>query len=747
MTLTGLIRPSRRRSGSRPAPCCEPVTQAGPRDATLRVALVGNPNVGKSTLFNVLTGSRQHVGNWPGKTVQVASGSWSTPAGTLELVDLPGTYSLVPRSPDEALVRDLLADRDAAGRPDVVIAVLDAANLTRNLYLLAQLLDTGIPVVVALSMLDMAAGRGVRIDVDRLRQHLAVPVVDVAPRIGIGLDRLAQAVATAAAGGPPPPVRLHEAIEYGVDQLAQNIAADPTAGHVSTRWLALSLLADDEVAVPESMTALARSLRAQVRPLRAEIGTRLSHNQGAAVAGDDAGASGPDQPADVLDDDLETAIADQRYAWARRIVRAGVRRSEHDVPTTSDRIDRVLTARWIGMPIFLLVMWVVFEATTRLAAPLQDGLGALIEGPVRDAAAWLLARVGLVDTWVAGLVLDGLVSGVGQLLTFAPLMAIMFVLLALLEDSGYMARAAFVADRFLRLVGLPGHAFLPFIVGFGCNVPAIAGTRVLADARHRLMTALLIPFVTCSARLTVYVLLGNVFFGSRAGSVIFAMYLLSIGLVIGVGVVLRHTLLRNLPRVALLLELPPYRIPAARVVGMQAWQKLRGFLRTAGGIIVATVMVVWLLTAIPLGAGQFGKVDVANSLYAGVSKAATPIFAPAGFDDWHATGALVTGFVAKEAVVSTFAQTYHTAEPDDPGNAGDLGVQLRDTFTQTSGGHPTAAVLAFMVFLLAYTPCMATVAAQRQEIGGRWTWIGMGMQLTVAWLLATVVFQIARLLT
>ncbi|MGC1210876.1 MAG: ferrous iron transport protein B [Micromonospora sp.] len=687
---------------------------------------MGNPNVGKSTLFNALTGARQQVGNWPGKTVQVASGSWSSPVGVLRVVDLPGTYSLVPRSPDEALVRDLLADRDAEGRPDVVVAVLDAANLARNLYLLAQLLDTGVPVVVALTMRDLAAGRGVRVDPTALSRCTGVPVVEVDPRAGDGLDTLARALTAVVATEPARPVALGAAVEDAVARLVARIETPPNAGRVNPRWLALNLLARDDEWVPECCASSAADLRARASDLRREVTGRLA----------------PDG-----EDDMETAVADQRYGWIRRVVAASVHRPEEDRPTLSDRVDRVLTNRWIGLPIFLLVMWAVFEATTRVAAPLQNGLSALVDGPVRGAVAWLLARPGLDDTWLAGLVLDGLVAGVGQLLTFVPLMAIMFVLLALLEDSGYLARAAFVADRFLRLVGLPGHAFLPLIVGFGCNVPAIAATRILADTRHRLMTALLVPFISCSARLTVYLLLANVFFGSHAGTVVFAMYLLSVVLVVGVGIALRHTLLRHLPRGALLLELPPYRRPTVRVVAGQAGQKLQGFLRTASGIIVATVTAVWLLTAIPTGHGQFGKVDVADSLYAGISRTVAPVFAPAGFDDWHATGALVTGFVAKEAVVSTFAQTYHAAEPDAPQHAGDLGVQLRATFEQTSGGHPAAAVLAFLVFLLAYTPCMATLAAQRAEIGPRWTVVGVVMQLAVAFLLAVAVFQIGRLLT
>jgi ferrous iron transport protein B len=317
-------------------------------------------------------------------------------------------------------------------------------------------------------------------------------------------------------------------------------------------------------------------------------------------------------------------------------------------------------------------------------------------------------------------------------------MVIMFVLLALLEDSGYMARAAFVVDRFMRLIGLPGRAFLPLIVGFGCNVPAVSGVRILSHPRQRLLTGLLVPYASCTARLTVYLLLANVFFGSSAGTVVFGMYLLSIALIVLVGLALRRTLFTGHQREPLVLELPPYRRPTLRVVGTQTWQRLAGFLRTAAGIIVVTVTAVWLLASVPLTGGRWGDVPIHDSLYGGVARAVAPAFAPAGFADWHASSALMTGFVAKEVVVANFGQTYGAAGDQ----ADDLGDRLTATFTSVSHGHPHAAVLAFLVFLLAYTPCMATVAAQRQEIGTRWTMLGIGMQLAIAWLLAVAVFQI-----
>ena len=334
-----------------------------------------------------------------------------------------------------------------------------------------------------------------------------------------------------------------------------------------------------------------------------------------------------------------------------------------------------------------------------------------------------------------------------MLLTFVPLMALMFLLLALLEDSGYLARAAVVTDRLMSRLGLPGRAFLPLVVGFGCNVPAIAATRILPQARHRILTALLVPFTSCSARLTVYVLLASTFFPQSAGTVVFAMYLVSILLVIVVGLLLRNTLWRMMGAEPLVIDLPPYQRPTVRLTTAVMWLRLKAFLRTASGIIVATVVVVWLLQSIPMaGAGTFGHVPVENSLYAALSRAVAPLLSPAGFGQWEAVSALVVGFVAKEAVISSWAQTYALAEPATSRSPGALGDHLQTTFAASSGGHPGVAALAFMVFLLAYTPCVATLAAQRRELGNRWTAFGVGLQLVVAWSLAVVVFQVGSLL-
>ena len=440
------------------------------------------------------------------------------------------------------------------------------------------------------------------------------------------------------------------------------------------------------------------------------------------------------------------ADLDQRFADLDAAEKAAVSRTDVGEPL-SQRVDRVVLHPVLGPILFLAVMWAVFFITTTVAGPLQDGLEALITGPVSDAVRSLLP-----DHWlVSGLLVDGLIGGVGMVLTFAPLLALMFLCLAVLEDSGYMARAAVVTDRVMRAIGLPGKAFIPIVVGYGCNVPAISATRVLGDVRHRILTCLLIPFTSCSARLIVFMMLAQVFFPAHAGSAVFAMYVLSIALVVLVGLALRRTVWRAMPAEALIIDLPAYQLPTFGLTLSVMWVRLKGFLHTAGGIIVATVVVIWLLMSIPVTGGHSfneGAVPPEDSAYGAVSKVMSPVFAPAGFDSWSLTGPLVTGFVAKETLISTWAQTYAVEDVTDdaPEEQAEspLASHIRADFDAASGGHGLAAVWAYMVFLLAYTPCVATVAAQRREIGWKWTLIGFALQLATAWILAVGVFQVLK---
>ncbi|MGX1738520.1 ferrous iron transport protein B [Corynebacterium flavescens] len=446
------------------------------------------------------------------------------------------------------------------------------------------------------------------------------------------------------------------------------------------------------------------------------------------------------------------ALADGRFSWIEHIVAEASTEKHHASASRSERIDRVALHPLAGPLLFLAVMWAVFQITTTVAAPFQDWLDGFFSGPVSDGATALLETLGLTHPVFSGLIVNGLIGGVGMVLTFAPLMALMFLCLAVLEDSGYMARAAVVTDRVMKAIGLPGKAFIPLIVGFGCNVPAISATRVLGQRRQRVLTALLIPFTSCSARLTVYLMLAATFFPDHAGSVLFAMYVISIGLVVAVGLLMKNTLWRRMGSEPLVIDLPVYQLPGARLALSVTWIRLRGFLHTAGGIIVATVAVVFVLQSTPVTGGYgFADEDMPfdDTAYGLMSNAEAPVFEPAGFGSGAIAGTLVTGFVAKEAVISTWAQTYSLddvsdEDPDEQGQSA-LAEAVREDFSQASGGHTVAAVWAFMLFLLAYTPCVATLAAQRREIGTKWMLFGVGIQLATAWLLAVVVFNFLKI--
>jgi len=667
--------------------------------------------VGKSTLFNALTGARQRTTNAPGTTVELATGSWRTAAaGSREaveraVVDLPGTYSLLARSADEQVSADAvrglaLTSGEVNGQRGAAVVVLDATALTRSLYLLGQVAETGVPLVVALTMLD-----------------LTVAAVD-SPTAAVEPGRLA-ATLTSILGVPVVPVDARRRGDTGLDDLASAV---------------------DEVAVrPRRVSGIAPPTSS------CGCGTNTVSSQ---------------QDADAPDLAEELAHAETLFNWVEGVLDEvssrlasedeGKGQSACDTPqltaqrrTFSDRVDGILLNPWAGIPVFLSVVWLLFELTTRFAAPLIDLIDQFVNGPLAAGATWLLGLVGLGDTWIQGLLVDGLLAGVGTVLTFLPVMAVMFAALGVLEDTGYLARAAFVADRAMRSLGLDGRALLPLIVGFGCNLPAFAATRTLPHARQRLLTGLLIPLTSCSARLTVYVLLAGAFFPDHAGTVIFGMYLTSVLLVLGAGLLLRRTAFRDVQAGPLMLILPPYQRPHLRTLGMSVRMRVGAFVVGAGKIIVGTMLVVWVLLAIPAtGQHAIGDVPVTESLYGRAASGIAPVLAPAGFGNDKAAAALITGFVAKEVVVGSFAQSYAVAEPGDPARAGSLGEKLRQSFDQSSGGHGGAAALAFMVFVLAYTPCVAALAEQKRLFGWRPVISALVVQLCAAWVFAVLVFQV-----
>ncbi|MEO5539791.1 ferrous iron transport protein B [Bifidobacterium adolescentis] len=651
-----------------------------------RVVFVGNPNVGKSSMFNALLGARTRTMNAPGTTVSITCGQYhyekpktAGNAQNWQFVDTPGTYSLAPMSPDEQVAVDALIGMSGMPVPDLAVVVLDATALSRSLYLLSMVVELGLPTVVALTMNDLAVRNGCGVDAERLSHLLdGMPVVAIDGRTGDGGKALADAIAASFEGTPVP----------------HGLTALPTA------------TADADMKTADGLSVWAESR------------------------------------------------ADARLDWTAGILR-GLDMHAVDHVTLSDRIDRVLLHPVIGVLVFLAVLFVVFQATTTLASPMQDWIDVTFRGWCADGLDLLLGLFGpsVSGGWLRSLLVDGLLDGVVTVLTFIPVMGIMFLLLSILEDSGYMARAAFVMDRAMRALGLDGRAFLPIIVGFGCNLPALAATRTLSDSRQRVLTGMLVPFAACSARLSVFLVLAHAFFPKYAGLVVFLMYVDSVMVILLVGVLLRHTMFRGLEPEPLMLALPAYQCPRALQLARSVLLRLWGFIRGASVIIISMITALWLLQGIPVtaNAGGFAHVDdVHDSAYGVLADAVAPVFAPAGFDDWHASAALITGFVAKEVVVGSMSQSYHADEPDDAASQqageGTLGQKLRASFDQSSHGHGKAAAIAFLLFTLAYTPCLATVAEMRRQFGTKVAARSVLLSLAVAYVIAIIAFQTLRLI-
>lgn len=658
----------------------------GNDEMTRRVVFVGNPNVGKSSMFNALLGARTRTMNAPGTTVSITCGQYhyeepktAGNAQNWQFVDTPGTYSLAPMSPDEQVAVNALTGMSGMPVPDLAVVVLDATALSRSLYLLSMVVELGLPTVVALTMNDLAVRNGCGVDAERLSHLLdGMPVVAIDGRTGDGGKALADAIAASFEGTPVP----------------HGLTALPT------------VTADADMKTADGLSVWAESR------------------------------------------------ADARLDWTAGILR-GLDMHAVDHVTLSDRIDRVLLHPVIGVLVFLAVLFVVFQATTTLASPMQDWIDVTFRGWCTDGLDLLLGLFGpsVSGGWLRSLLVDGLLDGVVTVLTFIPVMGIMFLLLSILEDSGYMARAAFVMDRAMRALGLDGRAFLPIIVGFGCNLPALAATRTLSDSRQRVLTGMLVPFAACSARLSVFLVLAHAFFPKYAGLVVFLMYVASVMVILLVGVLLRHTMFRGLEPEPLMLALPAYQCPRALQLARSVLLRLWGFIRGASVIIISMITALWLLQGIPVtaNAGGFAHVnDVHDSAYGVLADAVAPVFAPAGFDDWHASAALITGFVAKEVVVGSMSQSYHADEPDDAtsqqAGEGTLGQKLRASFDQSSHGHGKAAAIAFLLFTLAYTPCLATVAEMRRQFGTKVAARSVLLSLAVAYVIAIIAFQTLRLI-
>lgn len=678
------------------------------RKRKLTVALSGNPNSGKTTIFNNLTGSRQHVGNWPGVTVEKKEGSLRHGDTDFTIVDLPGTYSLTAYSLEEVIVRDYIS----VEKPDVVVNVIDASNLERNLYLTTQLMELGVPMIVALNMMDEAEENGFIIDLDLLSTLLGVPVV---PMVGLrnkGTTDLKDMVLEVIQGTKTMrgiTINYGAELEDELEKISGALDADPAfmehiGDRYSSRWMAVKLLEDDERV--ENQVFAATSLDSNLPDLLDRSRRHLES---------------------ILGEDTETIIVDMRYGFVAGIVReALVKTKPDDRMSRSDRIDNVLTHRIMGFPIFGLLMWLMFFLTFAVGEYPMGWIESLV-GVLSD---YLSDHVTIV--WLKSLLVDGILAGVGGVIVFTPQIFIIYLCISLFEDTGYMSRAAFIMDRIMHHLGLHGKSFIPMLMGFGCNVPAIMATRTLENDKDRLLTILINPLMSCTARLPVYALLAGAFFAGNEGTVTFSLYIMGVILAVLLAKLFRRVFFPG-PSEPFVMELPPYRVPTLKGTFVHMWDKGSLFIRKAGTIILAGSIFVWIISYFPKGIDGYGS---AESWAGSIGRILEPLVKPLGFN-WIAVVAILMGLIAKEVVVSTFGGILGAG-------ADEVGIQaaLRDREVFT----PRTAY-GFMAFTLLYTPCLATIAMIRKETGSRgWTAFAVGYSLVLAWVVAFIINQGGRLL-
>ncbi|MBL7076080.1 MAG: Fe(2+) transporter permease subunit FeoB [Kiritimatiellae bacterium] len=724
----------------------------------LEIAIAGNPNSGKTTLFNALTGSRQQVGNWPGVTVERIEGSYEHNGAQVHVTDLPGIYSFSAYSVDETVAREHIL----RSKPDVVVNIVDATNVERNLFLTTQLLEMRVPVVVALSMVDVARKRRIKVEVEHLARHLGCSVIPVVVPKKEGIEALRNAINEAAqrAAVSPTRVQYDSELEKAIKRIEAHVEPEAEKRTVNTRWLSLKLLERDEIAADLLGDAA-------LNDLVASESKRVEAHTG---------------------DDIDIVIADGRYGFIHGLARDVVHRENEIRRTLSHAIDKVLLNRVVGIPIFFGIMYAVFMITINVGAPFIDFFDGFCGTIFVDGFAALLGMLPCPD-WLLALLAHGIGGGIQTVATFIPPISLIFLCLAFLEDSGYMARAAFVMDRFLRTIGLPGKAFIPMLVGFGCNVPAILATRTLENDRDRILTIMMNPFMSCGARLPVYALFAAAFFPQSGGLVIFGLYLIGIVLAILTGLLFKQTILQG-EAASFVMELPPYHLPTLRGILFHTWTRLKSFIVRAGQVVIIAVIILSFLNTIGTD-GSIGHADSEDSVLSAVSRKVAPVFYPMGLtpENWPGAVGMFAGLFAKEAVVGTLDALYTqiSAEQEvatdeasfdfwegiidsfraipagfeDFGDrlADPLGVRMGDKLADADGvaadieiGDRTMATMArffdgrvgafaYLLFILIYAPCVAAVGAIFKETSFKWAAFAVFYLTLLAWVISTIFYQ------
>ena len=677
----------------------------------LIVGLAGNPNVGKTTVFNQLTGMRQHVGNWPGKTVERAEGSFKHGDYEYDVVDLPGNYALSAHSMEEIVSRDFIVDDDS----DVIVNVVDAANLERNLYLTVQMMELGANLVMALNMNDFAKRKEHIINIKLMGELLGFPVVEVNAKTKDGFEELLTTVEKAAAK----PVDSSAKLSYGdelkghLSDLQALIEQDKSLLDVPSIWTAIKLLEKDSIVIEKvQQSSMSSKIMMEVDKVSKHL-------------------------IDIYNEGAEEVIANARYAFIDGLIAEAVKKPAVEKESMTDRIDKIVTNRLLAPFIFLIVIFLLFHLTFTISAPFCEA----IEAGFTALSEYLSEAI--TNPTLASFICDGLIGGVGGVLVFLPQIIIMFLLLSILEDSGYLARAAFTLDIVMhKLVGLHGKAFIPMILGFGCGVPAIMATRTMDNESDRILAMMLIPFMSCTARMPIYSMFTVAFFAAvpvfalgpivitQQTLVVFAMYVIGIVVALIVAAILKRTLFKGMSA-PFVMELPTYKVPSLKGVLLHTWDKTKGFLRKAGTIILGASIVIWILSNVPFGV----EPGSAESVLGMIGSAISPIFAPLGFATWQAGIAILTGLVAKEVVVSTFGTLAGVEEDDEEG----MSSMIQGLFTPLSS-------FAFMVFTLLYIPCFAAIGTIKQETNSwKWPLIMSGITLVTAYIVSFLVYNVGLL--